>query len=144
MNFNLLMVSTVEGFHSNKNSFNKIFYRFLSIGSPVLLVPPENTIVRVGNTANLSCSYLANPNDGTIHWKRGDINLPSTSNNYNITADGTLIIRETTDDDSGEYRCTVTNSKGNVTAKANLTVISKFMAVYNIRRHGTVCEVHTL
>ena len=95
----------------------------------MLLVPPENITVRVGNTASLPCSFLANPNDGTIHWQWGDVNLPSSSDKYSIFANGTLIIRETTDDDIGEYQCTVTNSKGNVTAKANLTVISKFTAV---------------
>ena len=93
-------------------------------------MPPENTIVRVGSTASLSCSFLANPNDGSVQWQWRDVNLLSTSNKYNILANGTLIIRETTDDDNGEYRCTVTNSKGNVTAKANLTVISKFTKVY--------------
>ena len=73
-------------------------------------------------------------------WR--NVNLPSTSNKYNIAiADGTLIIRETTDENSGEYQCTVANSEGNVTAnlmdvtpKGNLTVISKFTAVY--------CEVN--
>ena len=100
----------------------------------MLLVPLENTMVKVGSTTSLSCSFFANPNDGTIHWQRGDITLPSSSDKYNIIANGTLIIRETTDDDSGEYQCTVTNSKGNITAKANLTVISKFTAVY--------CEVN--
>lgn len=104
------------------------------LGPPVLLVSPENTIVKVGSTASLSCSFLANPDDGTIHWQWRDVNLPSTSNKYNIIANGTLVIRETTDDDNGEYQCTVTNSKGNITAKANLTVISKFTVVY--------CEVN--
>ena len=36
------------------------------IGHPDLLVPPENTIVRIGS---LSCSFLANPNDGIIQWQ---------------------------------------------------------------------------
>ena len=100
------------------------------VGHPVLLVPPENTKVNIGNTARLFCLFLANPNDGAIHWQWKGGNLPSSSDKYNIIADGTLIIREITDNDSGEYQCTATNSKGNITAKVNLIVISKSIVLW--------------
>ena len=102
------------------------------VGPPIFLVPPQNTVVQIGYPGNLSCSFLANPNDGGALWqqKNGssfeDI-IPSPR--HQISRNGTLIIVETTDADSGEYQCVVTNSRGNITGKINLTVISKFTIV---------------
>ena len=91
----------------------------------MLLVPPKDTVVKAGNTAILHCLFFANPSDARIQWQGIDNNVLTTSDKYSIFDNGTLIIRGTTDKDNGEYQCTVANSRGNNTAKANLTVISK-------------------
>ena len=104
---------------------------FVDIGPPVLLVPPQNTVVQVGNATRLSCLFLANPNDGRIHWQwRNGNSLEDLicSEMYHILPNGTLIITRTTDANTGEYQCTVSNSKGQITGKANLTVLSKLLA----------------
>ena len=102
------------------------------IGPPVFLVPPQNAVVQIGYPANLSCSFLANPNDGGTVWQRRNGNSFEdiiTSETYQIFTNGTLVIPSTTDADSREYQCVVTNSEGQITGKVNLTVISKFTIV---------------
>ena len=104
------------------------------IGPPVFLESPKNLIVHVGHPAMLHCLVQANPNDGGIQWQwgnNGDLLIDiSTSDKYEIFTNGTLIIKGTVDGDTGEYQCTGSNSKGQITAKANLTVISEF-TMYN-------------
>ena len=102
----------------------------------MLLVPPKDTIVKAGNTAILHCSFFANPSNARIQWQGIDSNVLTTSDKYTILDNGTLIIRDTTDKDNGEYQCNVTNSRGNSTAKANLTVISKSITL----RSSVVCN----
>lgn len=98
----------------------------MNAGPPILLVGPQNTIVKVGSAVSLSCSFLAKPNDGGVRWKRKNGANIISSDRHQIFANGTLFIKATTDTDSGEYQCIISNSKGIIETKANLTVISKF------------------
>ena len=91
----------------------------------MLLVPPKDTVVKAGTTAMLHCSFLANPNNARIQWQGIDDNVLTASDKHSILDNGTLVIRDATDKDNGEYQCTVTNSRGNNTIMANLTVISE-------------------
>lgn len=101
----------------------------------MLLVLPKNTTVVIGSIVHLSCSYVANP-EGEIlwQWRNEGSSLtkidPSSSDRHQLQDNGTLVIRATTNNDSGEYYCTVSNSKGSDTARANLLVISKFTIAY--------------
>ena len=90
-------------------------------GPPVLLMPPQDMTVVTGSTVKLSCSFLANPNNVQIYWQRNGKRLSSDQ----ILANATLILRNATDQDAGEYRCTVSNSIGSVTASAQLIVLGK-------------------
>ena len=108
--------------------------KFLCVytGPPIFLEPPQNTVVQIGYPGSLSCASLANPDDGGTRWQRENGNSYDdivASARYQILENGTVIITETTEADSGEYRCIVTNSIGNITEKINLTVISKFTVV---------------
>ena len=105
------------------------------VGPPILLVPPQNTVVQVGSTAKLSCLFLAHPNDGGTYWQRRNGNSVEDivcSEVHHILPNGTLIITRATDTDSGEYQCIVSNSKGQITGKANLTVICKLLTSYAV------------
>lgn len=98
----------------------------------MLLMPPQNTTVLADSTVELSCLYLANPNDGRVLWEQNGNLIRDddqfTSGKYQIFAtNGSLIIRDTKDLDTGEYRCTVSNSMGNISANAILTVFGKLL-----------------
>ena len=107
-------------------------YICIYVGPPILLVPPQNTVVQVGSTAKLSCLFLAHPNDGGIYWQKRYGNSHKVIHMHHILPNGTLIITRTTCANSGEYLCIVYNSNGQTTGTANLIVISKSLASYTV------------
>ena len=99
---------------------------YIYVGHPVLLMSSEDTVVEIGHTAKLFCSFLVRPNDGRIFWQKSNGNslvVIDPSEKYHLYTNGTLTIKATTDNDNGTYHCTASNSRGNTTAVVNLLVI---------------------
>jgi len=65
----------------------------------------------------LDCTVSAFPK-ADVKWKKVDGQLPI--NRFNEEANGTLLIREASSEDSGTYVCTTTNELG--TDRKNFTI----------------------
>ena len=93
-------------------------------------MPPQNTTVAIGRSVEIVCAYEAIPL-GERQWTKIDHNgmptkIDSTySDRYQIADNGSLMISMTSDEDNGQFSCTVLNALGNVSEVIQLTVISK-------------------
>lgn len=89
--------------------------------TPILeIYPAEPQNVHVGDEAYLSCRAIAGIPSPTLTWVRRD-RRPLSSR---ITEEyaGTLILKEITLDEAGEYECTAENVAGKVSASATINV----------------------
>ena len=92
------------------------------------------------SSAVFECDALADP-DHTISWTFSNISGEATAvsndsskyfivTNRSTTRFGELKVMNVVYEDRGVYTCTATNSIGNVTASANLTVHGEWYQLY--------------
>ena len=81
---------------------------FLVVVSPprFTVKPPAKVVARVGDTLTLNCSATGDPQP-VISWKKQGGQLP-VGRSQQIS--GTLVIRDLTKDDAGNYICVATNA----------------------------------
>lgn len=92
--------------------------------APIFESLPEDITVTEGENATFECCISACP-PSSIHWYKDDDSIPSDDDEFKQTFDGKvakLFIAETYLDDAGLYRCTATNTIGEVTVSARLVV----------------------
>lgn len=93
--------------------------RLTVLGKPVLLQKPQNTTVKMGESAQFSCTAKGDPAP-VLMWSRETGPLPN--GRYLVNPNQTLQIHYVTAQDAGRYTCTAVNDAGVVTASALLTV----------------------
>lgn len=102
--------------------FNFFCYVIFSAREPPILeiFPAEPQNVHVGEQAMLSCRAIAGIPSPTLTWVRRD-RRPLSSH---ITEEyaGTIIFKDITLDEAGEYECTAENIAGKVSASATVNV----------------------
>ncbi|XP_052376028.1 LOW QUALITY PROTEIN: protein turtle homolog A-like [Oncorhynchus keta] len=95
-------------------------------GPPVIVIPPNNTVLNMTQNALLRCQAVADPPNMTYVWQRQGENvhhIEPLKSRVKIMVDGTLLITRITPDDSGNYTCMPTNGLLTPpTASASLTV----------------------
>ena len=106
---------------------------------PTILEGPLSIDLLLGSDLTLECIARNNvdaPNELEFYWyhngrsitpgSRTTIN--STGENATRVASSELVVMQVTDDDSGEYQCTVTNRDvvDGVNATSNVTVLCKW------------------
>ncbi|CAL8325836.1 unnamed protein product [Merluccius merluccius] len=75
--------------------------------------------VMVGNAVEFECQAIGDPQP-TVRWSKVGGSLPA----HIMVKDGMLQIRQVTEADAGEYRCTATNDVGSVQSQVVLNVQS--------------------
>lgn len=101
---------------------------FCFLVSPIITISPEfEQEVEYRKNATFNCTASGNPSP-TISWKFASNTLNSTSQKYNISMSGnssTLVVRDLSRHDSGNYECHANNTVGNNSKTSELIVLSK-------------------
>ncbi|XP_067928805.1 uncharacterized protein [Watersipora subatra] len=95
-------------------------------GGAMITVAPRNQNVSSGQSMKFQCQGRANPNNVTYLWYKDGRNIVNRSSKYQTNSDGSLDISYVGENDSGMYRCVVSNGLGApMYAEARLTVVFK-------------------
>lgn len=104
-------------------------YKLFFIVRPVVQISPINGSIVVGGNRTFSCGSTTSP--GQITWQKlGSNQLPS---NVFQDSNNNLVITSSTQQDTGEYLCNITNSFGSNIAITFINIISKYIIIRNIR-----------
>ena len=95
------------------------FIRYLCkimLGSPVQpwIVLPDPLVNLTINNYNLTMKCMPDSNKLQYYWERQSNDLPSKAHGVNLSL---LTITDLRPEDSGDYRCTVSNSTGRITSE---------------------------
>ena len=95
----------------------------------------------LGKTMELHCAAVSVPTP-SITWLKDNKPLHlQTTDRINITDDGTLVIRDATPQDVGEYQCVGNNPAGTATG---LVVLWSEGGLLNKPRHYSILGSHQL
>jgi len=99
--------------------YKDVFVNVLAL-PPEITTPPEKELRTVtGSEVTLTCDTFGAPKP-IVKWYHGNDEL--TGNRFNITSDGSLIIKDVKYIDDGDYLCNATNKFGHTNAKGKLIV----------------------
>ncbi|KAM3613616.1 uncharacterized protein V6R79_002449 [Siganus canaliculatus] len=106
--------------HLDQSQTEKVDVRVIYIGNPLIT---GETTVREGHTLNLTCSVKSFP-PSRIMWTRLGSNSNPLSHDdlQNHTGSATLVVHNTTREDSAQYVCTAEHQDKTVTLSADVTV----------------------
>ncbi|XP_014867097.1 PREDICTED: B-cell receptor CD22-like [Poecilia mexicana] len=107
-------VCKAQNQHGERNSSSLFLDVLYAPKVPSVSVSPSGDIME-GNSVTLTCSSNANP-AANYTWYRGKDNKPMKSNKN-------LIFNSINSNDSGQYYCTATNTKGQNNSRVNIDVI---------------------
>ena len=110
----------------------------LPLSGPTILEGPDSTNLLLGSDLTLECIAQNNvdaPDELEFYWYHNGrsitpsshIVINSTGENDTRVASSELVVMQVTDNDSGEYQCTVTNRDvvDGANNTANVTVLCK-------------------
>ncbi|XKL61367.1 hypothetical protein PGB90_008424 [Kerria lacca] len=89
--------------------------RVIIAGAAVIMVPPMNQTKLEGEKLEFPCGAKALPGNVTILWSKDGQpvrEVTSLETRLSIKRDGTLVINPVSGDDSGHYKCEVSNGIG--------------------------------
>ncbi|XP_065214035.1 protein turtle isoform X3 [Planococcus citri] len=89
--------------------------RVIIAGAAVIMTPPMNQTKLEGEKLEFPCGAKALPGNVTIQWSKDGQpvrEVSSLETRLNIKKDGTLVINPVSGDDSGQYKCEVSNGIG--------------------------------
>ena len=120
-----------------------IFLLYAYIVVPVITISPTNQTVVSTDNATFTCTATAKPR-GVIQWRRNGVVLTNTMKHIIIDSEegdcvitnppsdciiiSTLSITNNTQNDNGEYVCTVSNPAGYDIASVSLIVYGKYLS----------------
>lgn len=100
------------------NNFDFFFTEY-----PEFIKTPNNVTVKVGTTARFDCSAKGEPKPKIVWNKNGGNFLAANENRFHVmTADDVFFIAQVKPEDEGVYRCTASNSEGQISINVTLTV----------------------
>lgn len=95
---------------------------------PEFIKTPNNVTVKVGTTARFDCSAKGEPKPKIVWNKNGGNFLAANENRFHVmTADDVFFIAQVKPEDEGVYRCTASNSEGQISINVTLTVQREFL-----------------
>ena len=78
---------------------------------PRIMNGPQDVEVRLGGTISFTCEVIGDPIP-EIKWMRDSNEVSADGNRYVIEDDGTLVISDVTEQDTGEYECMAKSEMG--------------------------------
>lgn len=94
---------------------NDLTVFLLCTGAAVIMTPPTNQTKLEGEKLEFPCGAKALPGNVTIQWSKDGQPIREVSSletRLNIKRDGTLVVNPVSGDDSGLYKCEVSNGIG--------------------------------
>ncbi|RZB39798.1 peroxidasin [Asbolus verrucosus] len=85
--------------------------------APEITEGPQDIEISWGSTAVFSCKVSGDPKPA-VSWMRNDEELEINNSKYKIMENGSLVIKNTEDSDSGHYECIAKNSDGEVKSRS--------------------------
>lgn len=90
---------------------------------PRIMNGPQDVEVRLGGTISFTCEVIGDPIP-EIKWMRDSNEVSADGNHYVIQEDGTLIISDVTEQDTGEYECVAKSEMGLTKSRKARAVIT--------------------
>jgi hemicentin len=91
------------------------------VSHPYISVCPLPQTVQLTEEAYFECSASGNPLP-TIQWLHNGVAITNAMDGFNVTANGTLTIKNVTMSHMGEFTCVIENTEGNDSFVTSLTV----------------------
>ena len=117
LSIQLYNYSTIQLFKLILNSY----LRFLA--KPRIMNGPQDVEVRLGGTISFICEVIGDPIP-EIKWMRDSNEVSADGNHYVIQDDGTLVISDVTEQDTGEYECVAKSEMGFTKSRKARAVIT--------------------
>ena len=90
---------------------------------PRIMNGPQDVEVRLGGTISFTCEVIGDPIP-EIKWMRDSNEVSADGNRYVIEDDGTLVISDVTEQDTGEYECMAKSEMGFTKSRKARAVIT--------------------
>ncbi|KOC63131.1 Peroxidasin [Habropoda laboriosa] len=90
---------------------------------PRIMNGPQDVEVRLGGTINFACEVIGDPTP-EIKWMRDSNEVSPDGNRCTIQEDGTLVISDVTEQDTGEYECVARSDMGSAKSRKARAVIT--------------------
>ncbi|XP_053994637.1 peroxidasin [Hylaeus volcanicus] len=95
---------------------------------PQIMNGPQDVEVRLGGTISFTCEVAGDPTP-EIKWMRDSNEVSPDGSRYVIQEDGTLIISDATEQDTGEYECLAKSEMGTTQSRKARAVITMFSSL---------------
>ncbi|XP_062607304.1 leucine-rich repeats and immunoglobulin-like domains protein 3 [Saccostrea cucullata] len=136
-NFQCVITNKFGSAYSNKANITIHEY-------PEFIKTPINVTVKVGTTARFDCSAKGEPKPKIVWRKNGGTFLAANENRFHVmTADDVFFIAQVKPEDEGVYRCTASNSEGQISINVTLSVQQPPSFTEPMRRTKIVNEGQT-
>ncbi|XP_076171397.1 peroxidasin [Ptiloglossa arizonensis] len=90
---------------------------------PRIMNGPQDVEVRLGGTMSFTCEVIGDPAP-EIMWMRDSNEVSADGSRYVIQDDGTLVISDATEQDTGEYECVARSEMGSTKSRKARAVIN--------------------
>ncbi|XP_076623399.1 peroxidasin [Colletes latitarsis] len=90
---------------------------------PRIMNGPQDVEVRLGGTFSFTCEVIGDPTP-EIKWMRDSNEVPVDGSRYTIQEDGTLVVSDATEQDTGEYECVAKSEMGSTKSRKARAVVT--------------------
>ncbi|KAL2716374.1 peroxidasin [Vespula squamosa] len=105
---------------------------------PRIMEGPEDTEVKIGDTVTFTCRVIGDP-EPEVKWMRDSSELYVDGERFFIQEDGTLVISDVTEEDTGEYECIASSDMGSTKSrKARALIIASSLRFSQLPESQTI------
>ncbi|XP_076677332.1 peroxidasin [Andrena cerasifolii] len=90
---------------------------------PRIMNGPQDVEVRLGGTMSFTCEVIGDP-PPEIMWMRDSNEVSPDGNRYVVQSDGTLVISDATEQDTGDYECVARSEMGSTKSRKARALIT--------------------
>ncbi|XP_022903530.2 peroxidasin [Onthophagus taurus] len=107
--------------------------------SPEIMEEPQDLEIKIGGTAIFKCHVEGDPSP-SVTWMHNELELDMHDERHKILGDGSLMIRDSKDDDNGFYECVAKNPQGFIRSRSARMVVFKPENIKNFEAQNTVSD----
>ncbi|XP_046815214.1 peroxidasin homolog [Vespa crabro] len=105
---------------------------------PRIMEGPEDTEVKIGDTVTFTCRVTGDP-EPEVKWMRDSNELYVDGERFLVQKDGTLVISDVTEEDTGEYECIASSDMGSTKSrKARALIIASSLRFSQLPESQTI------